>query len=148
MTVMKLLGVGASAAMLVSASVAPATAVQSRPSDVVTCHINPDYPHWSRDGKSVIYKTRATCDNGWAYVTVYGNLYEGPLIGPGVRVASSKQSQLVFTGSTTTYYTPREDSTTKVACNPRAHYWGSSYATVPNGNSYASSTRHILITCP
>lgn len=78
------------------------------------CEARPDHPHWSRNGKSVIFKTRVSCRGTFprVHVKVRGQLVRNPGSSKARVVAVSNQTQVLPTnGSGTTYYTPKPRGT-------------------------------------
>ncbi|MEU8953463.1 hypothetical protein AB0C93_04080 [Streptomyces sp. NPDC048518] len=93
------------------------------------CNITADAPHWSKRGKSVIYKTRAQC---------YGNIpsvqltVTSKLMRAGapksIVAATAKETQTVHTGGgRATFYTPVPHGK-KVKYSAR--FWGQSTAQI------------------
>jgi hypothetical protein len=112
---------------------------------VLQCNVTSENPHVSKGANSVIFKTRITC-NIAAAITFRGTLAKGPLIGPGLPVASTVQSRAQIAGKTYTYYTPDQGEST-VKCVSTAYYGGavSVVGTAVNGVTDATSlaTYHV-----
>ena len=74
------------------------------------CEARPNNPHWSRNGRSVIFKTRVTCRGTipQVHVRVRGQLVRNPGSSKARVVAVSNETRVIRTnGSTATYYTPK-----------------------------------------
>ncbi|SCK44776.1 hypothetical protein H181DRAFT_03964 [Streptomyces sp. WMMB 714] len=67
-------------------------------------------PHWSKGGKSVIFKTRLSCKGNIprVHVRVRGQLLKCPGLCPPSTVATSDETKTVaVNGGNVTYYTPK-----------------------------------------
>lgn len=74
------------------------------------CTGNVNNPHWSKKGKSVIFKTRLSCKGNISkvHVRVRGQLLKCPGHCPPSTVASSNETKVVaVNGGSVTYYTPK-----------------------------------------
>lgn len=74
------------------------------------CTGNVNNPHWSKKGKSVIFKTRLSCKGNIpkVHVRVSGQLLKCPGHCPPSTVATSNETKVVaVNGGSVTYYTPK-----------------------------------------
>lgn len=74
------------------------------------CTAQPNSPHWSKKGKSVIFKTRVSCKGNIpkVHVQVRGKLLVCPGYCPPSTAATSKETKvLTVNGGSATYYTPK-----------------------------------------
>ncbi|MFJ8955857.1 hypothetical protein ACIRO1_37790 [Streptomyces sp. NPDC102381] len=92
----------------VSASANPAPSPEPSASRIMACKVNANNPHWSKRGKSVIYKTRLTCAGSKpaADIRCEGQLAYSVGGGPSVAASSSQIQTVTNTGAEVTYYTP------------------------------------------
>ncbi|MET9862910.1 hypothetical protein ABZY93_27150 [Streptomyces smyrnaeus] len=74
-----------------------------------SCTAQVNNPHWSKKGKSVIFKTRVTCAGNIArvHVKVTGKLYRKSGSKWKAVAGSSETKVKATNGSVSTYYTPR-----------------------------------------
>jgi hypothetical protein len=74
------------------------------------CTGNVNNPHWSKGGRSVIFKTRLSCRGNIpkVHVRVRGQLLKCPgYCPPGVVATSNETKVVAVNGGTVTYYTPK-----------------------------------------
>lgn len=74
------------------------------------CTVQPNSPHWSKKGKSVIFKTRVSCKGNIpkVHVQVRGKLLVCPGYCPPSTAATSKETKVVaVNGGSATFYTPK-----------------------------------------
>ena len=78
-----------------------------------SCAAAVNNPHWSRNGKSVIFKTRVTCKGNIAqiHVRVTGKLYRKSGSTWRALAGSSETKVKATNGAASTYYTPRPSGT-------------------------------------